>query len=324
MAELSNHDPYVDTLLTQVLIGYSNPLYLADSLSPMVPVKFQTGFIPGFVQSDWFRNTAGIRAVGTRSRRGAFTLDNTMTYACKWASFGVELPDLVRDNQMEPYNLDNACTEFAGDKILMERELSFVASAFTTGVWTGDQTGVAGAPAANQFTQWSDYGSSTPLIDLSANNDTIEGRIGREGNKFVMGKQVWTQLKWHPDLLDNIKYTQRAQMTPELLAAMLEIESVKVGRGIYTTAAEGTTEANVTYTRIWGKNALLLYTPDSPQLMVPAGMYTISWARVANALSYTRRMRDDQAEIDIFEANAFYMHKVTVPRAGVFLSSAVA
>jgi hypothetical protein len=324
MAEFDRGDAYIDQIQSNVLISYSNPLYLARQLFPLLPVNLMSGILPQLVQSHWFRNQAGARAVGTRSNRGAFAMDNTMQYVCKWASFGVELPDLVRDNQVEPYNLDQACTEFATDKILMEQELNFTSAAFTTGKWGTDYTGVASAPSASQFIYFGDYAASTPLVTLSTYNDVIEGRIGREGNKLVMGKQVWTALKWHPDLLDNIKYTQRAQMTPELLASMLEIDQVLIGRGIYTTSAEGTSEASVSYSRIWGKHMLLLYGVNAPTIMAPAGGYTVAWQRRVSPLGYVRRFRDDERELDVFEASSFYTHKVTTSRAGVFLSGAVA
>lgn len=325
MAEFTPHDLYVDQLLTGISIAYKNPLYIAPMIFPMVPVRMQTGFVPRYNQSDFFRNLAGQRAVGTRSNRSSFTVDNTMTYACKWASFGVEIPDIVRDNQMDPYSIDVDSTEFATDKIQMEQELSFVTTAFTTSIWGNtDQTGVASAPAANQFVYWSNYASSTPIVDLTLFNDTIEGKIGREANTLTMGKQVWSQLKWHPDFLDLIRYTQRAQMSPELFGTLMDLSRVLVGRGIYTTAAEGTVEASVTYTRIWGKNALLTYTPDTPGLMLPAAGYTFGWQRVASPLGYIKRMRDEQIETDIVEANAFYTHKVTAANSGLFMSGAVA
>ena len=47
------------------------------------------------------------------------------------------------------------------------------------------------------------------------------------------------------------------------------IDKYLVGRSIYTTSPEGTAESSVTYTRIWGKNALMLFTPDQPALMTP-------------------------------------------------------
>lgn len=325
MAEFTQHDAYVDTLLTNILIGYKNPLYIARDIFPMSPVRFPTGYVPRMNQSDWFRNLAEQRAAGTRSRRSAFTMDNTMTYATKWASFGVDLPDIVRDAQMDPYNLDQAAAEFATDKIMMEQELSFVSTAFTTSIWGNtDQTGVASSAGANQFIYWSNYASSTPLQDLTSGMDTIEGKIGREANTLTMGKQVWSQLKWHPDLLDLIKYTERALMGPDLFASIIGLDRVLIGRGIYTTSAEGTAEASVTYTRIWGKNALLTYTPSSPSLMDPAAGYTLAWQRVRSPLGYIKRMRDETTEVDIIEGNAFYAHKVTAANSGLFYSGAVA
>lgn len=325
MAEFSAGDAYIDMIQSNILIGYSNPMYLAPQLFPLDPVVQMSGILPQMLQSAWFRNSAATpRAVGTRSNRGGFSLDNSMTYQCHWASFGVELPDLVRDNSVQPYNLDQACTEFAADKIKMEQELGFVNAAFTTGKWGSDYAGVASAPSASQFVYFSDYATSTPLQALTAYNDAIEGKIGREGNKLAMGKQVWSQLKWHPDLLDNIKYTQRAQMTPQLLAEMLEIASVLIGRGIYTTSAEGTEESSVAYSRIWGKHILLMYGVDAPSLMSPAAGYTVGWQRRVSPLGYAKRFRDEQTEVDTFEGNAFYAHKITVPNAGVFLSGAVA
>lgn len=325
MAEFTAHDAYVDQLLSGISISYKNPLYIAREIFPMSPVRRQTGFVPRYQQSDWFRNLASARGVGTRSNRSSFTIDNTMTYACKWASFGVEVPDLVRDNQSDPYDLDRDSAEFATDKIMMEQELAFVASAFTTSIWGNtDQTGVASSPSANQFIQWSNYASSTPITDISGFMDTVEGKIGREPNVLTLGKQVWTKLKWHPDFLDLIKYTQRAQLSPELFASLMELSKVLVGRGIYTTSAEGTTEASVTYTRIWGKNALLTWTPEMPSLMQPSAGLTLAWERVVSPLGYIKRMRDEQAEIDIIEGNAFYQHKVTSANSGLFMASAVA
>ena len=318
MAEFVSSDFYIDRLLTAISIAYKNPLYIADLIFPIVPVDKQTGFIPQYIQSDWFRNQAHLRATGSVSRRGAFRTD-TATYAAHRRSFGVEIPDEVRDSAIgEPYNLERDSAEFATDKVMMERELSFVTSAFGTGIWAADEVGGV------NFTQWDNYGASQPLIDMTTFADNIEARIGREPNTLVMGKQVWNQLKWHPDLIDLVKYTQRGTLSEELVANMLGITRLLIGRGIYTTSPEGTAEASVVYTRIWGKNALLVYTPDRPSLMTPASGYTFTWARVPNSISYIKRMRDEQREIDIIEASSYYQHKVIVARAAEFMSAVVA
>jgi len=324
MAEFTIRDPHVDQLLTTMSIGYSNPLYIADNLAPQVPVNRQTGFIPQYVQSDWFRNNAQGRAVGTRSQRGSFNLDNTMTYACLRASFGVEIPDEVRDNTDAPYDMDRDGALFAADRIAMYREVSAAATLFTTSVWTGDQTGVASGPGANQFIQWNNYDTSSPLVDLTIWSDLIEGRVGREATQITLGKLVWSQLKWHPDILDLIRYTQTAIVTPDLVTRLADIGRLHIGRGIYTTDPEGTAEASVTYSRIWGKHVLLQYMPERASLMTPAAAYALTWTRVPSSLQYVKRMRDEEREVDIIEGNTYFQHKVTVPRAGVFANGAIA
>ena len=313
----TSKDVHVDQLLTGVSVAYNNAGYIADQIFPIVPVDKQSDKYLAYDKSHWFRNEARIRAPGTRSERGGWSY-STDTFFCDRFSYGHEIYDEERDNADNNFQLDSDAAEFATDKILMQREVAFAAGFFTTSVWGTDKAG------GTDFTKWSDYATSTPLVDVSAWVDSIEAGIGREPNRLVMGKQVWTSLKWHPDLIDTIKYTQRAQMSLELAASLFEIENILIGRAIYTTSPEGTAEASVTYSRIWGKNALLIYVPSVPSLRTPAAGYTFTWRRVPNSLRYIKRMRDEEREADIIEANAYYDHKVTGASAGLFASAAVA
>lgn len=309
---------HVDTLLTNISIGYRNPSYIADQIFPIVPVMKQSDIVPKYDQSHWFRNTARVRAPGTKSQGGGWTVDTSDTYYAHRFSFRAEIDDESRSNTDAPFNLDRDGTEFVTDKMQLAREVKFATDFFKTGVWGDDDTG------GTDFTQWSDYGSSSPLVDITTYMDTVEGKIGREPNSLVLGKQVWSKLKWHPDLIDTIKHTQTAMMTLQLAAALMELQRILVGRAIYTTSAEGTAEASVSYSRVWGKNALLIYVPDRPSLMTPAAGYTFVWQRVSNALQYIKRMRDEEREVDIIEGNSYFDQKATATRAGQFLSGAVA
>lgn len=313
----TSKDVHVDQLLTNVSIGYSNAGYIADQIFPVVPVDKQSDKYLTYDKSHWFRNEAKIRATGTKSERGGWTYSSD-TYFCDRFSYGHEIYDEERANADNAFQLDSDAAEFATDKILMQREVAFASDFFKTSVWGTDKVG------ATDFTRWSDYAGSTPLVDVSDWMDTIEASIGREANRLVMGKQVWTKLKWHPDLIDTIKYTQRAQMGLDLAATLLEVERILVGRAIYTTSPEGTAEASVSYSRIWGKHALLIYVPNTPSLRQPAAGYTFTWQRVPQSLRYIKRMRDEEREADIIEANAYYDHKVTGAAAGLFGSTVIA
>lgn len=311
-------DLHVNALLTMLSIGYTNSAYIADQVFPIVKVNKQSDIIPKYDQSHWFRDNAKVRAPGTKSEGGGYTVDTTATYFANRWSRRFEIPDELRRNADAPWDLDADATRFVTDKTMMRREVKFATDNFTTGVWGSDKTG------GTDFTQWSNYGGSTPDVDIDVYKDSVEATTGVEPNKFVVGKQVHLQLKNHPALIDRIKYTQRAQLTTELIASLLELESYLVGRSIYTTTVEGTAEASVTYTRIWGKNGLLLYVPANPGLLTPAAGYTFSWQVVPNAIQYIKRMRNEEREIDIIEANSFFDQKVTLAKAGLFLSSAVA
>jgi hypothetical protein len=313
LAEQSLRDVYYDTWLTHISIGYSNPDYIVPQIVQVVPVDRPTGLIPRYTQSDWFRNQAHRRAPGTLARRGGFTIDQGV-YAVVRDSYGFELPDEVRDATMEPYNMDRDGTLFATDKVLMAQEMDFATNLFTSGVWT-DATG---------YVQWNDYGASTPLLLLTQTLDNIESRIGREGNTVVIGKQVFTTLRWHPDLLDTIKYTQRAILTEDLIASLFGIDKLLVGRGIYTASPEGTPEASVIYQRIWGKHVLVLYNPPAPTLMSPAAVYNFVWMRVPNAPNYMRRFREEGRELDVLESNGYHDFRVTSARSGEFLANIIA
>lgn len=318
MALPTERDLHVDAPLTQVSIAYRNANFVADEVFPILPVNKRSDIVPKFDQSPWFRDQAAARAPGTRSRRGGYSVDVTDTYYAKRYSFGVEVDDETRDNSDSIWNVDARATELATDMVMLKRELSLQSTIFKTGVWGNDDAGTA------DFPQWDNYSTSHPLVDLSGYQDEIEGRVALEGNAVLFGKQVWQKMKWHPDLLDSIKYTERGIITQDLFSSLTGFKKVLIGRALYTTDPEGTAESAVTYQRVWGKNALVFYTPDVPSLMTPASGYAFTWNRVASSIQYMVRHRDDEAEKDIFEANTYFQHKVTAARAGTFLSSVIA
>lgn len=326
MAEVTTRDVHIDALLTNVSLGYQNTNYIADTIAPLVPVQKQSDLIPAYEQSHWFRNQAALRAPGTPSQRGGFTLSNT-SYVCRNYAWGFDLADEVRANTDSPYNMDRDATLYVTDKIQMSREVNFATNYFTTGVWTGDKTGAA---TGGDFVWFSDYANSNPITTLTTYIDEVEARIGREPNKLVLGKQVWMQIMNHPRVLERTVYggtnSVPAMINVNAFAAMVGLpsEGILIGRAIHTLSQEGTAEASVVYSRIWGKSALLLYVPPAPSLFTPAAMYTFVWQVVPNALQYIRRLRDEERMMDIIEGHTYYDQRVTVPRAGLFLASAVA
>lgn len=308
---------HVNRLLTNISVGYSNPLYIADQVFPLVPVMKQSDIIPKYDQSYWFRDGAVLRGPGMPSRRGGFRVNTADTYYCPRFSYGFEIPDELRANQDQPYNMDRDGARFVTEKMQLRREVALATDFFAAGKGWTDKAGTA------DFAQWDDYGASAPLVDITTYRDDVEATIGREANSLLLGKQVWSQLKWHPDLIDTIKYTQRAQVSSELFASLAELSRVLIGRSIQATSAQGVAEGSATYARIWGKHALLFYRPDSPGLMEPSAGYTFVWNFVPNAIQYIKNMRNEEREVDIIEGNSYFDQKQVVAGAGVFLENAI-
>ena len=323
MAEITTRDVHIDALLTNISLGYSNPNYIADTIAPLVPVQKQSDLIPAYDQSHWFRNLAALRAPGTPSQRGGFTLSNT-SYVCRNYAWGFNLADEVRDNTDSPYNMDRDATLYVTDKIQMNREANFATNYFTTGVWTGDKTGAA---TGGDFLWFSDT-QANPITTILTYMDEVEGRIGREPNKLVLGKKTWLAIMQNPNVLQRTVYggnnTVPAMINLQAFAAMVGLPSdgVLIGRAIQTVTQEGIAEASVVYNRIWGPDALLLYVPPTPSLFTPAAMYTFVWQRVPNALQYIRRFREEDRMMDVIEGHSYYDQRVTVPRAGLFMNDA--
>lgn len=309
-------DLHIDTLLTNISIGYQNLNYIADQVFPIVQVQKRSDLIPAYDQSPWFRDEAKIRAPKTKSHRGGFTVGHD-NYFCNRYSFGYEIADETRDNADNQWNLDRDAANFVTDKIYMSREIAIASNHFTAGVWGTDEVGGV------DFAQWDDYANSQPMIDLANYSFDMEGQIGREPNTLVIGARVWNALRFHPDMIDLIKYTRVGLIDTTTFQDLTGVPRLLVGRGIYTDDPEGTPEASVTYKRIWGNHALWAYVAPSPSLMEPTAGYTFVWNRVPNAIQYVRRFRDEEREIDIIEGNTYYDHKVTGRRAGIFLKDAV-
>lgn len=321
MPQPTSSQVWVDALLTNVSVGYKNADFIADQLFPVLPVVKQSGIVPIVNQSAFFRNDARLRAPGTKSVGTGFTVDNTNKYFCDRYSVRHEIPDEVRDMAAPVYDQDRLATNLVTEQLFLSREYNFASKHFTSSVWAGGASGGDNTISV----VWSNYSSSAPVTEIQGWRDSLQGSLGRDANVLIIGRQVWTSLKFHPDVVDLIKYTTpvKEPISTGLFASMIECEKVHVGSAIYTATVEGTVESSVVYSRIWGKNALLMYVPSGPMLETPAAGYTVVWQRVPAANQYIKRMRNEETEVDIIESNSYYQQKLIVTKAGAYCGSVV-
>lgn len=306
MAQVTTRQVHIDAAMTRISIGWLAPdRYIADMVFPNVPVNKMSNKYFVFARGDWFRDEAGPRNPGTIGPEAGYGISSS-PYSCQPTSMTSVVADEVLRNADAPLNMQRQAVEFATEKVLISVERKVASLTFDNGSW---------AASATPTTTW-DNDSSQPLVDIETGYATIVKAVGRTPNTFVMGYDVWTKLKNHPDLLDRIKHTQRGVMTTELLANLIGVPKVLVGHGVYNASLEGETDD---FNFIWPNNAALLWVPPSPGLMTPAAGYTFTWQQ--RTVESHRRA---EAKSTAYRVEQHYDVKATAPDAGYEFINAVA
>lgn len=308
-------DVHIDSLLTFLSIAYFNEpsAYIADRVFPVVGVKKQSDLFPKYDKGNWFRDEAKLRAPGTESEGSGWTVSRDKYFADNYA-FHKDIPDEVRDNADDPFDLDADATYFVTDKIRMRREKAWATDFFKPGVWAYNKT----APA--NFAVWSDYATSDPILDITAGMDDIFSTTALEATDLVIGRQVWSKLRNHPDFIERIKYTQTGVLTESLVASMLGVRNLYIGRALEVTSKEGVTPDVFSF--IFGKHALLLYVNNRPGMQSASAGYTFHWKK-RGGLTIIKRIRDEKRGFDRIEGHTYFDQKMVAPELGVFFQGAV-
>lgn len=298
-------DVHINKPLTNIAIAYRNPTYVgAEFLFPVVPVRKQSDAYFIFDKGAWFRDLAAPRAPGTRAKEADYFL-STDTYVCREYALSHVIPDETRENADNPLRPDRDAVELVTDLLKLAQEIRIADLVTTSSNWENSAT-----PA----TKW-DNDASDPIGDVEVAVETMVSVIAREPNKGVMGREVWTELKNHPDLLDRIKYTERGVMTPELLQGLFGIPRIRIGNAIKNTAPEGQADS---FSFVWGKNFLLLWSPNAGGLMQPSAGYVFQWKPFA-----VRRFRRDEEFADVVMVRHSVEEKITAKDAGYLIYDAV-
>lgn len=266
---------HVDSALTTIAVAYmqDEARLIADRVFPTVPVMKQSDKIFTFDKEYWMRTAAGIRAPGTESRGGGFEM-STDTYFCDIHAFHSDLPEAILANADLP-NLERQVTEFVTWNMLLEREQNWVTNFFATSKWGNDEDLSSGS------NEWNNDTNGTPIEDIEGAKETIGKETGRWPNKLVLGPEAYKALRLSSVIQGQIAYAPgvapgvKGLVTPALLAQLFDVEEVLIGFTPRVTSAESAT--TTTYSFVFGDNALLVYAPPNPSLLVPTGGYNFAW-----------------------------------------------
>ncbi len=264
---------HIDRTLTNVSTAYyqATSSYIAGQIFPSVRVPNQTDKYFVFDKNDSLREKALARGPNTESAGGGFRL-STDAYSAEVFAWHVDLDDQTLSNADAGLNLRRSAARACTDAILRQMEANWAAEAFAASKWGIDLAG------GTDFAAWS-TANSTPLEDVETQRVAIQKKTGRRPNTLVLGAEVYSKLKNHPDLRERIQFVSDSVVTREIMARLFEIDRLFVADAVAATNLEGETAA---YDFMAGKHAWLGYVASAPAMEEPSAGYIFTWDGVSD------------------------------------------
>lgn len=238
--------------LAGVSVAFRNRDYIADEVFPILDGADPRAKITVYRKGAWFRDEAAIRAAGTEARRGGYPL-TTVSIATEEYAFAKEVTDEDRrfaSAQGAPaIQPDTDAIEFATDKIDLKKEIR-VGALITGGTWVDGNSGGADAEGG-----WAAGDGNTFLADIATAKKAIKAATGLLPNRLVLDYATYLSLQEESDILEKIKYTQRGVFGADLLASLLDLDKVLVGKAVKSDAEETQAGDDFNAVNIWEVNA---------------------------------------------------------------------
>lgn len=293
---------HFDAILTQISLGWEAPSsFVGNQLFPTVTVRKQSDKYYVFGREAWVPETSDFRAPGTEANEiPGFVVSIDQYYAQEHA-LEIAVTDEERENADTEFSPDRDGTNLVTSKILLGREIAMKNMITTAANFaTGMTVTLAGG------TQWSDYVNSNPILDFRTGTRAINARLFMDPNVAVIPYLVMSTLEDHPDIIERIKYSERAILTPEIIAAVLGLQNVIVpGVGVGAGNPGGPGYA-VTTSYLWGKDVLLAWVPSSAGLKVPAFAYEFVWGYNGTLNMAADRWREEKRKSDLIRVGRRY------------------
>jgi hypothetical protein len=304
----------VDPVLTNMLLGYmqAEARFIATRVFPAVPVEKQGFTYYIMTKKYWFLDEIKARSVGGKFARSGYGLSTTTGLAQLW---GLEHPiaDEAKANNQTPMSLEQSGTRWLAQQSLIRKEVAWAADFMVGATWANHDN--------NSATDWDDFTSGDPVTDVLTARRTVSNSTGYAPNVLVVGAIVDQALMVHPDIIDRVKYTQRAttETVSAAIADCLKVGSYVVGEASYNSANEGQA---MTATAIIDDDALLCYVTPTPGIMEASAGYTFTWDG-GGGLGQIGTYRDQSVKSDILQHSEAWDQKAVATDLGYFFTDIV-
>jgi len=310
-------DATASDLLTSISVAYVQDAagFVASRVFPIVAVDENSGPYWVYDKGDMLRSDAKLRAPGTRAAQKSVGV-TTATYLCQQWALDHKIPDEIMRSRKSPFS-DQVAVQVLTQDLLIRRDLEFVSTFMSTGVWSNE---IAGGGGGGQVVSWDNGATANILEDIAGWHDTVKAACGRRPNVAVISSDVWQQVKNNADVVDRIKNTQSGQISLQVFASLIEVDEVLMVDSINATSAEGVSPVTTASTAA-GK-FLLAYRSPTPDILTPSAGYIFSWpefdgvreAAAAGAAAISS-WYDQQEEAQYYRGKAHFDAKVVAADA---------
>lgn len=299
---------YVDPLLTQVSVAYSNDSFIADRFFPVVQVDKETGIY--FVV-----DKANLRGT-VDTKRGQFDRANRVINNLSEATYGpllehsleTAISERVMKNYDDPFKPKSNAVNFVSELLLVEKEKDLVTTINASGAPTSALTANPWSTAATDV-----------IGQVRTARNSIHQNTLKDANTIILAKDAYDAVLSNDQFIDRIKYTARPTESEirNAMADFFDVQTVLIGKAAENTAAEGQADA-LDY--IWKDTVIVAYVAPSPALETPTAGYhlTLSGAR------YVDEWYEQERKSTIVRANDFYESKVIDANAMYIYTDVVA
>jgi hypothetical protein len=307
--------------LQNVSTLYRNESYVGDSVFPLINgLNYQTK-VTKYNKQPWFSNAAAFRAPGSTARRVDWSVQTQNLDPQEVAAGGVVVDELFFASQ-QPGNLPIQPIQdtilFVSDKVDLFREV-LVANSILNGTTTWADGIAGGSIPTNGAGSWLEIGSSDSttanfLRDVVSAKYTIQSKTGIDPNTLLMDYNTYTQLLLNEPTLQRLKYTMGpAVVTEQLIAQMLGLQNVIVGKTIQSTSKENEATINNPIMKpVWdsqlnpGKGmAFLFYRPAAAGLKQPSAGYQYRVAYDGNTWRRLIAYREEWNHQSVYECSEY-------------------
>lgn len=243
----------IDPILSTHAQGYRHPEHVGMALFPRVPVAVSGGQILTFGKES-FRDYNIRRTPGSATKRVQFGYAGKPFALVQDALEGVVPREHLRDASQTPgINLGQRATNNAMRIASLALEVEQATLARNASNYDSDHK------VDLASSKWTDD-SNNPAKDIRTGQEAIRETTGMEPNTLLLSAKGFAAIRENAKVLERFKYTSRDSVTTEMIAKLLDLDRVVVGRAV-------TAGANDAFSDVWGGDAVLAYVPQQASSM---------------------------------------------------------